>query len=56
MISPIMLGLKYAGSVDGLVSTPMPLSVLPTCVPLTFDKPMRLPMMKFGRYTAPAST
>ena len=56
MMSEIMLGLKLVGAVSGLVSVLMPLLPLPMCCPTVDGKPMRLPMMKLGRYTLPDST
>ena len=55
--SAIMLGFNFVGSVLGLVSVVMPLKPLPMWLPaLVDDRPMRLPMMKLGRNTAPALT
>ena len=55
--SAVLLGLKLAALVSGLESTHTPFIALPTCTAwLAALSPMRLPMMKFGRNTAPAAT
>jgi len=54
--SDVPLGFMLAGFVLGFVLVRIPLLPLPTCSSgAPEDRPMRLPMTKFGRNTPPAS-